>query len=266
MEVDLGYVALVSALVGFFAHFVWFVRGEHVTYAPSYVIIAFFGPPLCTAALMYYLHYTLLTAIASIFVSSVSFLATLFTSIAIYRVYLHPLRQFPGPPKARLSQFWWVSQTREKCDNFRLLNRLHDQYGPYVRVGPNLLSVADPDWVERIHNPQSKWEKADWYSTGHPMTTLHQMRDKAMHDARRKHGWDKAFTTKSLRSYDNRQKKYADQLVTQIRKRSGETVNATRWLNYFAFDVMGEVIRSQHVRTLLICVQVIWLLEDLSRP
>ena len=71
------------------------------------------------------------------------------------------------------------------------------------------------------------------------MTTLHQMRDKAMHDARRRHGWDKAFTAKSLRSYDNRQLKYADQLVTQIRKRSGEAVNATQWLNYFAFDVMG---------------------------
>ena len=71
------------------------------------------------------------------------------------------------------------------------------------------------------------------------MTTLHQMRDKAMHDARRRHGWDKAFTTKSLRSYDSRQLKYTNQLISQIRKRSGVSVNATEWLNFFAFDVMG---------------------------
>ena len=62
-----------------------------------------------------------------------------------------------------------------------------------------------------------------------------------MHDARRRHGWDKAFTTKSLRGYDNRELKYADQLVGQIRKRSGQPVNATQWLNYFAFDVMGDL-------------------------
>ena len=75
------------------------------------------------------------------------------------------------------------------------------------------------------------------------MTTLHQMRDKAMHDARRHHGWDKAFTAKSLRAYDSRQLKYADQLVSQIKKRSGEAVDATHWLNYFAFDVMGMRVK-----------------------
>lgn len=71
------------------------------------------------------------------------------------------------------------------------------------------------------------------------MTTLHQMRDKNTHDRRRRHGWDKAFTQKSLRAYDSRQLKYTDQLIEQIRKRAGEAVNATMWLNYFAFDIMG---------------------------
>ena len=71
------------------------------------------------------------------------------------------------------------------------------------------------------------------------MKTLHQMRDKGMHDRRRKHGWDQAFTTKSLRAYDGRLVKYADTLVDQIRKRSGKAVNGTAWTNYFAYDVMG---------------------------
>jgi cytochrome P450 len=71
------------------------------------------------------------------------------------------------------------------------------------------------------------------------MVSLQQMRDRAQHDQRRRHGWDKAFTTKSLRNYDSRVAKYVDQLVNQIHQRSGETVNATSWFNYFAFDVMG---------------------------
>lgn len=35
--------------------------------------------------------------------------------------------------------------------------------------------------------------------------------------------------------------KYTDQLVEQLRKRSGTTVDATAWLGYFAFDVMGDL-------------------------
>lgn len=77
------------------------------------------------------------------------------------------------------------------------------------------------------------------YDIGHPMVSLHQMRDRAQHDQRRRHGWDKAFTAKSLRNYDSRVSKYADRLVYQMHQRSGQTVNATSWCNYFAFDVMG---------------------------
>lgn len=72
-----------------------------------------------------------------------------------------------------------------------------------------------------------------------PLTTLHQMRDKSLHDKRRRHGWDKAFTTKSLRMYDARVVGYADTLIKQMRLRAGQEVNVTKWFNYYSFDVMG---------------------------
>jgi cytochrome P450 family 628 len=93
---------------------------------------------------------------------------------------------------------------------------------------------------------------ADWaqgYDIGQPMTTLHQMRDRALHDKRRRHGWDMAFTTKSLRAYDARVLKYTDQLLQQLRTRSGEVVNGTKWFKYFAFDIMGMVCLSSLIRT-----------------
>lgn len=246
MASNLGFVALCATLAGVLSHAVWFSRGEHLIYAPRYFVTVLFGPSIVATGLWYYLDFSGLQAALYAAVGATCFLASLFSSIAVYRLYFHPLRKFPGPSGARLSQFDHVRNVSATCNNFKYLDELHAQYGEFVRVGPNLLSIADPDWVEPIHSPHSKWEKADWYDGGYPMTTLHQMRDKNMHDARRRHGWDKAFTTKSLRAYDARLLKYADGLVNQIRKRSGKPVNATTWTNYFAYDVMG-MFRSQTV-------------------
>jgi hypothetical protein len=240
MESNLGIVALGAALAGVVLHHIWFKRSEQLFYAPQYVLLLMWGPAIVATTLWYKFEFSAVRAVLVAVVGYVSFLASLYSSIAIYRLYFHPLRQFPGPPWARLTQFAHVRNVAAKCNGFKYLDQLHAEYGDYVRIGPNLLSIADPDWVEPIHNAQSKWEKADWYSQGHPMTTLHQMRDKNMHDARRRHGWDKAFTTKSLRAYDSRLLKYSDGLVNQIRKRSGKPVNATSWTNFFAFDVMGQ--------------------------
>jgi tryprostatin B 6-hydroxylase len=240
MDPHPGLVAIASAALGVVLHLVWFIHGEHLIYAPRYFVTALFGPGLLATALWYYLDFTPLWAILNVSAGFVGFYTGLFSSIVIYRVYFHPLRNFPGPPTAKLAQFDHVRNVAGKCNGFKYLDALHQQYGDFVRVGPNLLSIADPDWVEPIHNARSKWEKSDWYDGGYPMKTLHQMRDKSMHDKRRRHGWDQAFTTKSLRAYDGRLVKYADTLVDQIRKRSGKAVNGTSWTNYFAYDVMGK--------------------------
>ncbi|KAH8682042.1 cytochrome P450 monooxygenase-like protein [Xylariales sp. PMI_506] len=241
MSVEFSQVAIVGASLGVISHLGYFIRGEHLRGAPLYFLCATLGPLVLAFMLVRYAQLTLLHAVAVTGVGYITYMSALFTSMAIYRVFFHPLRNFPGPKKARITQWYYSTQTGKNCDNFRYLDRLHAQYGDYVRVGPNLLSVADPDWVEPIHNRQTTFIKAEWYDIGQPMTTLHQMRDKSLHDQRRRHGWDKAFTTASLRSYDSRLTKYANLLVSQLAQRSGQTVNATDWFNWLAFDIMGDL-------------------------
>jgi cytochrome P450 len=78
-----------------------------------------------------------------------------------------------------------------------------------------------------------------------------------MHDKRRRFAWDKAFNMKcrnlpprntycelrltALRNYESRVGKYADELVQQISSFSGKELNATRWFNFYSFDVMGDL-------------------------
>ncbi|KXJ87901.1 cytochrome P450 [Microdochium bolleyi] len=240
-DAPLGEIAIPGLILGFLSHWLVFIRGEHLKPAPGYFLATLTTPSVIALTLVRYLHFTRARALAATAVGWLSYFVALYSSMLVYRVWFHPLRHFPGPRLARLSQFWGVLKTAPKTDNFRHLDRLHEQYGEYVRVGPNLLSVSDPDLVEPMHNTHTKFTKAEWYDAGHPLTSLHQMRDRAEHDKRRRAGWDKAFTTKSLRAYDSRVVKYADLLIGQLRKRSGQVVNATDWFLWYGFDVMGDL-------------------------
>ncbi|KAJ3751758.1 cytochrome P450 [Lentinula raphanica] len=59
---------------------------------------------------------------------------------AIYRLYFHPLRKYPGPVFAALSS-WYEAYYNiiEKGNLVVELERLHKLYGPVIRIGPNTL-------------------------------------------------------------------------------------------------------------------------------
>ncbi|KAH7014463.1 cytochrome P450 [Microdochium trichocladiopsis] len=240
-DAPLREIAVPGIILGLLSHWLVFIRGEHLKAAPQYFLVSLTTPCAIAITLVRFLRFSGRRALAATAVGWISYFTALYASMMVYRSMFHPLRHFPGPFWAKFSQFWGVLKTAPKTDNFRHLDRLHAQYGEYVRVGPNLLSVSDPDLVEPIHNTHTKFTKAEWYDAGHPTTSLHQMRDRAEHDKRRRAGWDKAFTTKSLRAYDSRVVKYADLLIGQLRKRSGQVVNATDWFLWYGFDVMGDL-------------------------
>lgn len=82
-------------------------------------------------------------------------LASLATNILVYRAFFHRLRHFPGPFGAKLSKFWALWQVIEsKARYYQVTQRLHEEYGDYVRTG--------------IYNPQYivlyfKTEKSNFY-------------------------------------------------------------------------------------------------------
>lgn len=63
-------------------------------------------------------------------------------------------------------------------------------------LGPNEVSVIDPQVVDLVHGSKSKCQKAAMYDISQPLTTLQQFRDRPTHDRRRRGGWDLAFSTK----------------------------------------------------------------------
>lgn len=72
-----------------------------------------------------------------------SYVIALFASIAVYRLFRHPLKRFNGPYWARLTTWWKVKHITKEGTHYALFDKLHRQYGDVVRSGTNLLPDAD---------------------------------------------------------------------------------------------------------------------------
>ncbi|KAL0769100.1 hypothetical protein CaCOL14_008408 [Colletotrichum acutatum] len=72
--------------------------------------------------------------------------------LALYNYYLHPIAHVKGPFIASISPIWLIrSVSGHRLNND--IERVHAEYGPVVRIGPNELSFATEDALKTIHNP-----------------------------------------------------------------------------------------------------------------
>lgn len=69
------------------------------------------------------------------------------------------LSHVPGPFLAKLTNLWRFKAQKSKRWSERLIH-LHEQYGELVRLGPNHVSVSDPDGISIVYTTKSPWPKA----------------------------------------------------------------------------------------------------------
>ena len=187
-------IPLLLACAGVLSHLLFFIQIDPITYAPALLVGIISAPALLTGALQILISASFLNAAVLATTWYCSYLSGVYSSMIVYRLLFHRLRSYPGPFSARLSQLVHVVSVVTHVNNFRRLEQLHEQYGEYVRIGPNMISIADPAAVTLTHGQTSKFTKSNWYEVAKPLTSLHQMTDPTTHDQRRRHGWDKAGT------------------------------------------------------------------------
>ncbi|RDW61326.1 cytochrome P450-14 [Coleophoma crateriformis] len=234
--------ALLGSVFGVTSHLGYFIHGEHHMQSGRILLSFLFGPILIFIGILR-LDSSSSAAIAAKLttITSVSYFTALSLSILTYRIFFHPLRNFPGPFSAKLSKFTHVLRVAKDSDNFRRANELHKKYGEIVRVGPNELSIIVPEAVPAIGGSGSKCTKSAWYDVvGIPHKSLHLCRDRVAHDKRRK-VWDRGFSAKALRDYEGRVTSYAGDLIKQLTTSAGKPFNASLWFNFYSFDVMGDL-------------------------
>ncbi|KAH6637784.1 cytochrome P450 [Boeremia exigua] len=177
--------------------------------------------------------------------AAATYFGVLITSILIYRGFFHRLRKIPGPFLARFSKFHATfAGVLPNYQYFKYSEALHKKYKTdVIRTGPREVTVFCAEAIPLVHGPMSRCRKGTWYNNASHIgkASTHTTRDKQEHKTRRK-AWDHALNAKALREYEPRLNRHALALMTKLKEEAvNPSVRITNWVNFYSFDVMGDI-------------------------
>ncbi|PNS18416.1 Isotrichodermin C-15 hydroxylase [Sphaceloma murrayae] len=163
----------------------------------------------------------------------------------IHYRFLHPLANVPGPFWASLTRLWHLKKSKDG-DLHRIMIQLHQQHGYLVRIGPNEVSVSDPTAIKTIYGAGTRFYKSNWYSVwqGHRKFDLFGERDEKKHGQQRKLV-SRAYAMETLKDLEPYVDHTTQILYHNLRQRQGQIVDLGRWVQLFAFDIIGELSFSR---------------------
>ncbi|KAF1810551.1 cytochrome protein [Eremomyces bilateralis CBS 781.70] len=106
-----------------------------------------------------------------------------YVGVLIYRLFLHPLARFPGPKLAAATDYYELYFDVAKGGMFLWeIERMHDKYGPIVRINPDELHIRDADFFDEIYgtgnkkrDKYDKWAKMAGAPTSTSTTVKHDV-------------------------------------------------------------------------------------------
>ncbi|KAI9372483.1 cytochrome P450 [Aspergillus egyptiacus] len=154
----------------------------------------------------------------------------------------------PRPPfVASVSNVWKLRAVWNQ--NMHRENvRVHEDYGPIVRIGPNHVSVADAQSMRAIYGVQNVFRKsafcplAEAIYKGRFLPTLFTTESNEYH-LRLKRGAVKAFSMDTVVGLEPYVDKCIAVLVSRLREvteHGKKAVSPVAWLQYFAFDIRSR--------------------------
>ncbi|GAW20126.1 hypothetical protein ANO14919_096220 [Xylariales sp. No.14919] len=180
--------------------------------------------------------------------SVVVFVAWVLTcfSLGVYRLYFHPLAQFPGDKLAAVTG--WVETYHDVFRGGQLIFKLeewHAKYGPIVRISPWEVHIADSDFVDVLFSSNSRFDKkVEWkYRFGIPHSTFdtiehrhHRVRRSAVSPF-----FSKQRITGITEYISSKAQRLCDRLETEY-KTHGQPVNLNQCLTALTFDIITHYV------------------------
>ncbi|KAJ6057061.1 uncharacterized protein N7446_007961, partial [Penicillium canescens] len=157
----------------------------------------------------------------------------------------------PGPFLAKFSNIWrFIDVAKGRAEV--TLHKLHQKHGDYVRLGPNVVSVRDLDALKIIYGINKGYQKTDFYcvqqqlAKGRPTPTLFTTTDEEFHAAI-KRPISSAYSMSTLTEFEP----FVDKTISTFFRKldgfveSGRVCDIAAWLQFYAFDVIGELTFSK---------------------
>ncbi|KAL7626122.1 hypothetical protein AAE478_002892 [Parahypoxylon ruwenzoriense] len=165
----------------------------------------------------------------------------------IYSLFLHPLREFPGPVLWRASGIPRAYHLLRGDLPF-VVAKYHAKYGSTVRISPDELTFSDPQAWKDIYGhrsgglPDFPKLKRVYKLTKHiPTSILNSERDEhALLRRQLSHG----FSDKSMREQEPFILGYVNLLIQRIHENSRNgtvPLNMREWFNFTTFDIIGDL-------------------------
>ncbi|KAK6823389.1 hypothetical protein RU639_006025 [Aspergillus parasiticus] len=89
-------------------------------------------------------------------------LITYLIVISFYRLYSHPLQNIPGPKLAAVTHLYeWYFDLFLGGRYLFEIERMHERYGPIVRINPREIHISDPQYYDEIYASSTRRRNKD---------------------------------------------------------------------------------------------------------
>ncbi|KAK4555027.1 hypothetical protein LTR86_007793 [Recurvomyces mirabilis] len=159
-----------------------------------------------------------------------------------------PLRNYPGPFLASGSRAWKVISTwRGKTETDHI--KIHEQYGPIVRIAPNELSFSSPSAAREILAAGKGFHKTDFYGVFPPPENpdIFTETREAVHSVKKRYAsnpYSMATMQQNSQYIEETERQFRAKLDTMTQT-PDQFCNLGDYLHYYAFDVLGEIAFSK---------------------
>ncbi|KAE8359938.1 cytochrome P450 [Aspergillus caelatus] len=159
-----------------------------------------------------------------------------------YRLFLHPLRKFPGPKLAAISHLYEFYYDVIKGGTYvEKINRMHCAYGPIIRINPRELHIKDPSYYDHIYAGAPHKRDKDpahtiIFTTCNPMVAT----SKHEHHRLRRSFLTTFFSRRCVMRMEPAIQTEVNNLVTRLRStcNTGTVLGLHRMLSAFSADVV----------------------------
>ncbi|KAK8121312.1 hypothetical protein PG999_005432, partial [Apiospora kogelbergensis] len=164
-----------------------------------------------------------------------------------------PLRQYPGPFLAGWTNWWRFFLVRTGSYHIGI-KKLHDEYGPVVRIGPNTLDIDYPELSKTFYGTDGKWKKTEFYHNNSAVVNgkityhLFSETDQANH-ARMKRPIVHYYSASSVAALEPLMDKvigdFCGHLETRFMGKTSKLFDLGEWIAFCSWDVNGAVSFSK---------------------
>ncbi|KAF7586777.1 hypothetical protein BBP40_008348 [Aspergillus hancockii] len=160
-----------------------------------------------------------------------------------YRLWWSPLAKFPGPKLAAVTQ-WYELYYDIVCSGqytFEIM-RMHEKYGPIVRISPWELHISDPDYYEVLYSRDSPRNKYEYYTRQFGLTKAAMGTVDHYHHRLLRSNMNPYFAMARIRKLEPLIQALVDKLCSRLRefKGTGEPVTLQYPFTCYATDVVSD--------------------------